>query len=168
MENAVRPLVFDLVGKKSGRPAPFAKPPADCPEAKGCCAPEGKVKINGNPARHWGALALELHHAAVEAALRHQFRRGALLGHMAVFQHHDMVGPPATVRIRWAMTRHRLAPEQAGEGGLDGAFVLHVQAGGGLVQQHHRRVPSAAPGRMEIRCRSPPERVEPFSPITVW
>ena len=32
------------------------------------------------------------------------------------------------------------ALEQAGESGLDGAFVLHIQAGSGLVQQHHRRV----------------------------
>ena len=50
-----------------------------------------------------GALPLELHHAAVEAALLQQLRRGALLGHMAVIQHHDVVAP-ATVRILWAMT----------------------------------------------------------------
>ena len=42
--------------------------------------------------------------------------------------------------------QHRLALKQTGEGGLDGAFVLHVQAGGGLIQQHHRRVLQQGPG----------------------
>ena len=92
-----------------------------------------------------GALALELHHAAVEAALLHQFRRGALLGHMAVFQHHDVVGSCHGAHPV-GNDQHRLALKQTGEGGLDGAFVLHVQAGGGLIQQHHRRVLQQGPG----------------------
>ena len=86
-----------------------------------------------------GALGLELHHAAVKAALLHQLRRGALLGHMAVLQHHDVVGPRHGAHPM-GDDQYCLAPEQAGEGGLDGAFVLHIQAGSGLVQQHHRRV----------------------------
>src|SRR5699024_6230852 len=35
----------------------------------------------------------ELHHTAVEASAFHQLRRRALLGHAAVFQHHNVVGP---------------------------------------------------------------------------
>ena len=84
-----------------------------------------------------GALVLKLHHAAVEAALLHQLRRGALLDHMAVLQHHDVVGPRHGAHPV-GDHQHCLALKQTGEGGLDGTLVLHVQAGGGLVQQHRR------------------------------
>ena len=54
--------------------------------------------------------------------------------------------PPATVRIRWAMTSTVLPRSRRERGGLDGALVFHIQAGGGLVQQHHRRVLQQGPG----------------------
>ena len=86
-----------------------------------------------------GALGLELHHAAVKAALLHQLRRGALLGYMAVLQNHDVVGSGHGAHPM-GDDQHRLPPEQAGEGGLDSTFIFHIQAGSGLIQQHHRRV----------------------------
>ena len=77
--------------------------------------------------------------AWIETALLHQFRRGALLDHTAVPQHHDVVGSRHGAHPM-GDDQHRLVPEQAGEGGLDSALVLYIQTGGGLIQQHHRRV----------------------------
>lgn len=36
-------------------------------------------------------FSLQFYHTAVKSALLHQFRRGALLDHMAVLQHYDVV-----------------------------------------------------------------------------
>ncbi len=63
--------------------------------------------------------------------------------------------------------QHRLALEQAGKGGLDGAFVLHIQAGRGLVQQYDRRVLEQCPGDGDALALAAGEG-GPFSPITVW
>ena len=40
-----------------------------------------------------GAFTLELHHVPEQAALSHQRLRGALLRHLSVLQHHDMIRP---------------------------------------------------------------------------
>lgn len=81
-----------------------------------------------------GALALQLHHAAVEAALLHQLRRGALLSYMAVLQHHDMVGPRHGAHPV-GDHQHRLALKQTGKGTLYLCLVFYIQGSGRLVQQ---------------------------------
>ena len=40
-----------------------------------------------------GAFTLELHHVPEQAALSHQRLRGALLRHLSVLQHHDVIRP---------------------------------------------------------------------------
>ena len=72
-----------------------------------------------------GALTLELHHAAVEAAALHQLRRSSLLVYMAVFQHHDVVRPGHGTHPV-GDDQHCLAGQQAGEGTL---HLGHIQAG---------------------------------------
>ena len=92
-----------------------------------------------------GALALKLHHAAVEAALLHQLRRGALLGHMAVLQHHDMVGSRHGTHPV-GDHQHRLALKQTGKGALHLCLVFHIQGGCGLVQQDDGGILQQGPG----------------------
>ena len=58
--------------------------------------------------------------------------------------------------------QHRLTGQQAGEGALHLGLVLHIQAGGGLVQQDDGAFFKSARA-MEMRCRSPPESLRPFS-----
>ena len=38
-----------------------------------------------------GTFTLEFHHVPEQASRRHKLRRGALLCHTAVLQHHDMI-----------------------------------------------------------------------------
>ena len=92
-----------------------------------------------------GALALELHHAAVESAAGHQLGGGALLGHAAVVQHHDAVRPGHGAHPV-GDDQHGFAGQQAGEGALDLGLVLHIQAGGGLVQQDDGGILQKGPG----------------------
>ena len=94
---------------------------------------------------------------------------GELLGHTAVLQHHDMVGPCHSAHPV-GDDQHRFALKQTEAGGLNSAFVLHVQRSDGLVQQHHRRSSRSAAGRhLETLCPGTPSGRPPgFSPGWRW
>ena len=77
-------------------------------------------------------FALEFCHAPVETSLFHELLRCALLRHAAFFQHYDVIRPgygPHPVSDH----EHCFIAEQMGEGGLNGALIFHIQAGGGLM-----------------------------------
>ena len=82
---------------------------------------------------------MEFHHTSVKAALLHQLRWGALLRYMTVLQHYDMVSTGYGTHPV-GDDQHCLALEQAGEGFLNSALILHIQAGGGFIQENDRCV----------------------------
>lgn len=92
-----------------------------------------------------GALGLQLHHPAVEAALFYQFRRAALLRHMAVLQYHDVVGSRHGTHPV-GDDQHRLALKQAGKGTLHLCFVFYIQRSGSLIQQDDWGILQECPG----------------------
>ena len=97
---------------------------------------KGTVPLSQRPI---GALGLQADHAGEEAVCGEQLFRRALLCHAAVLEHHDLVRAHDGAH---AVGNHDdgLAGEQARERLLDLRLVLHVQARGGLVQEHDRRV----------------------------
>ena len=86
-----------------------------------------------------GALSLQFHHMAEEAALFHQFRRSTLFCHPALREDNNLVR-----RFHGAHPvgddQNSLAGEEAGEGFLNSALIFHVQAGGCLIQKDDRRI----------------------------
>ena len=84
-----------------------------------------------------GRFFLKFHHTAVKTALFHQFFRSALLCHMPVFQHNDVVCPGDSTHPV-GDDQHCLALKQAGESFLNSTFVLYIQAGSRLVKENDR------------------------------
>ena len=92
--------------------------------------------LNQRPAL---ALSLELYHVGKNAALMQQLCRRSLFCYCSIFEHHNLI-----------CTGNRAHPVSDDEDGfvfnkpgqslLNGSFVLHIQAGGGLVQQDDGRI----------------------------
>ena len=108
-----------------------------------------------------GALALELHHAAVESAAGHQ-----LVGGPRPLSSTTMRSAPATVRIRWAMTSTVLPASRRERA----PWTLVSFSTSRLAVASSSRTMGASFKRaraMEMRWRSPPESLAPFSPMGV-
>ena len=75
----------------------------------------------------------------VKPILRVEFVRRTLLSHHAVGQHHDFVRPGYGAHPV-GNDKDSFVFYEPGKSLLNGSFVLHVQAGGGFVQQNDGRV----------------------------
>lgn len=82
---------------------------------------------------------MKFHHTPIKAALFHQFFRRALLGYAAILQYDDVVRAGHRAHPV-GNDQYGLALEQTGERFLYRAFVLYVQAGGGLIQKNDRSI----------------------------
>ena len=96
----------------------------------------------------------------------HQRLVGAFLRHAAAIQYHDLVAAGYRAELV-GNNEDSLILNEPPDGLLNLRFILRINAGRALIQQNDRGIFQKRPG-IESRCRSPPERVLPFSPITVW
>ena len=70
-----------------------------------------------------------------QSAFRHQFFRGTLLFHTAIFQHHDMIRTGHSAHSV-SDDQYRLTAQKPRESSLYLGLIFHIQRGCGFVQQH--------------------------------
>lgn len=89
--------------------------------------------------------------------------RESPVGPRGILQHHDVIRACDCAHAV-GDDQYRLACQQAGQRALHLRLIFQLQACGGLVQRTIGASLSSARA-MEMRCRSPPESLAPFSPI---
>ena len=126
-------------------------------DAVACCSPSCQSPALG--------LFPDLNESPVKPAPGHELVVGTPLNDAAVLHHQDLVraldgGQPM------GDGKDGFPLCQSGQSLLNQVLILRVYAGGRFIKDDDRASFKIARA-MEMRCFSPPERVEPPSPITV-